>query len=153
MQELKQQEKQEKQVESNKGKAEIRKAAMQGSESNCFQTISFSLVCSKQCLLCHIHRSLSSAEAFVNKKWEFAKKIKKNTEKRKRWKKGKGGQTGKAEKAREKGKSEESLCQISVKIWRPPGEWLCTAMPACWAVEQRSLKMAFLNFNNSYNKQ
>ena len=54
----------------------------------------------------------------------------------------------KAEKAREKGKSEESLCQISVEIWRPPGGWLCTAMPACWAVEQRILKMAFLNFNN-----
>ena len=58
------------------------------------------------------------------------------------------GKEGKAEKAREKGKSEESLCQISVEIWRPPGGWLCTAMPACWAVEQRILKMAFLNFNN-----
>ena len=33
-------------------------------------------------------------------------------------KKGKGGKTGKAEKAREKGKSEESLCQISVEIWQ-----------------------------------
>ena len=32
--------------------------------------------------------------------------------------KGKGGKTGKAEKAREKGKSEESLCQISVEIWQ-----------------------------------
>ena len=63
-------------------------------------------------------------------------------------KRGKGGKKGKAEKAREKGKSEESLCQISVEIWRPPGGWLCTAMPACWAVEQRILKMAFLNFNN-----
>ena len=31
-------------------------------------------------------------------------------------KRGKGGKTGKAEKAREKGKSEESLCQISVEI-------------------------------------
>ena len=46
-------------------------------------------------------------------------------------KRGKGGKTGKAEKAREKGKSEESLCQISVEIRRPPGGWLCTAMPAC----------------------
>ena len=63
-------------------------------------------------------------------------------------KRGKGGKTGKAEKARKKGKSEESLCQISVEIWRPPGGWLCTAMPACWAVEQRILKMTFLNFNN-----
>ena len=44
-------------------------------------------------------------------------------------KKGKGGKTGKAEKAREKWKSEESLCQISVEIWRPLGGWLCTAMP------------------------
>ena len=52
-------------------------------------------------------------------------------------KRGKGGKKGKTEKAREKGKSEESLCQISVEIWRPPGGWLCTAMPACWAVEQR----------------
>ena len=63
-------------------------------------------------------------------------------------KKGKAEKTGKAEKAREKGKSEESLCQISVEIWRPLGGWLCTAMLACWAVEQRILKMAFLNFNN-----
>ena len=63
-------------------------------------------------------------------------------EKRERRENGKGG------KPREKGKSEESLCQISVEIWRPPGGWLCTAMPACWAVEQRILKMAFLNFNN-----
>ena len=31
---------------------------------------------------------------------------------------GKGGKSGKAEKAREKGKSEESLCQISVEIWQ-----------------------------------
>ena len=69
-------------------------------------------------------------------------------EKMERWKKGKGGKMGKAEKAREKGKSEESLYQISVEIWRPPGGWLCTATPACWAVEQRILKMAFLNFNN-----
>ena len=69
-------------------------------------------------------------------------------EKRERRKKGKGGRTGKTEKAREKGKSEESLCQISVEIWRPPGGWLCTAMPACWAVEQRILKMALLNFKN-----
>ena len=30
------------------------------------------------------------------------------------WKRGKGRKTGKVEKAREKGKSEESLCQISV---------------------------------------
>ena len=43
---------------------------------------------------------------------------KKNAEKRERWKKGKGGKTGKAGKAREKGKSEESLCQISVEIWQ-----------------------------------
>ena len=69
-------------------------------------------------------------------------------------KRGKGGKSGKAEnrerrKKRETGKSEESLCQISVEIWRPPGGGgLCTAMPACWAVEQRILKMAFLNFNN-----
>ena len=39
-------------------------------------------------------------------------------EKRERRKKGKGGKTGKAEKAREKGKSEESFCQISVEIWQ-----------------------------------
>ena len=69
-------------------------------------------------------------------------------EKRERRKKEKGGKTGKAEKKREKGKSEESLCQISVEEWRPPGGWLCTAMPACWAVEQRILKMSFLNFKN-----
>ena len=31
---------------------------------------------------------------------------------------GKGGKKGKAEKAREKGKSEESLCQNSVEIWQ-----------------------------------
>ena len=73
----------------------------------------------------------------------------KTAEKRERRKKGKGGKTGKAEKAREKGKSEESLCQISVEIWRPSGGWLCTAMPACWVVEQRILKMAFLNFNKT----
>ena len=40
------------------------------------------------------------------------------TEKRERRKKRKGGKKGKAEKAREKGKSEESLCQISVEIWQ-----------------------------------
>ena len=67
--------------------------------------------------------------------WEFSKKRKR----------GKGGKTGKAEKAREKGKSEESLCQISVEIWRPPGGWLCTAMPACGAVEQR-IKNGVLKF-------
>ena len=67
---------------------------------------------------------------------------------KKQRKRGKGGKKGKAKKGREKGKSEESLCQISVEIWRPPGGWLCTAMPACWAVEQRILKMAFLNVNN-----
>ena len=39
-------------------------------------------------------------------------------EKRERWKNEKGGKMGKAEKAREKGKSQESLCQISVEIWQ-----------------------------------
>ena len=53
-------------------------------------------------------------------------------------KRGKGRKKGKAEKAREKWKSEES----------PPRGWLCTAMPACLAVEQRIKKMTFLNFNN-----
>ena len=33
-------------------------------------------------------------------------------------KRGKEGKAEKAEKAREKGKSEESLCQISVEIWQ-----------------------------------
>ena len=68
-------------------------------------------------------------------------------EKMERRKKGKGGKMGKAEKAREKAKSEESLYQISVEIWRPPGG-VVVHCDACWAVEQRILKMAFLNFNN-----
>ena len=89
-------------------------------------------------MILYTHYALSSAEAFV---------FSKNRGKEEKAGKGKGGKTGKAEKAREKGKSEESLCQISVEIWRPPEGWLCTAMPACWAVEQRILKMAFLNFN------
>ena len=41
---------------------------------------------------CYMSATLSPAEAFVNRKWEFAKNLKK---KRKR---GKGGKKGKAEK-------------------------------------------------------
>ena len=68
----------------------------------------FGLVLYFFCILKGIFATLSSAEAFG---MVFKKP-------RKRGKGGKKGKTGKAEKAREKGKSEESLCQISVEIWQ-----------------------------------
>ena len=56
-------------------------------------------------------------------------------EKRERRKKGKGGKTGKAEKAREKGKSEESLCQISVEICPGGGCALRCLHAGLWSKE------------------
>ena len=65
------------------------------------------------------------------------------SEKRERRKNGKGGKI-----AREREKRRKPLPDFCRNM-APARGWLCTAMPVCWAVEQRSLKMAFSNFNNS----
>ena len=69
-------------------------------------------------------------------------------------KRGKGGKKGKAEKRERrkkrerKGKAKKASARFPSKYGAHPGGGVCTVMPACWAVEQRILKMAFLNFDN-----
>ena len=68
-------------------------------------------------------------------------------EKRERRKKGKGGKTGKAEKAREKGKSEESLCQISVEICMAPVRGVVVHCDACMlGCGAKNFKIGVLKF-------
>ena len=74
----------------------------------------------------------------------------KNRGKEGRRKKGKGGNGERRKKRERKGKAKKASrsARFLSKYGARPGGWLCTAMPVCWAVEQRILKMAFLNFNN-----
>ena len=71
---------------------------------------------------------------------------KKERRKKGKAEKRKGGKTGKAEKAREKGKSEESLCQISVEIWRPPGGVVVHCDACMLSCETKNVKNGVLKF-------
>ena len=68
-------------------------------------------------------------------------------EKRERRKNGKGGKSARQREKRRKPLPD--FCRnMAPALGGGGGGGVCTAMPACWAVEQRILKMAFLNFNN-----